>query len=150
MPSVQFEREQKSLDVLPGTNLRKAALKSGIHLYRPLHRVFHLNIDLGPIKFPCGSDIIELIDGKGVNARSAQEEKALAGRFLFKRKVTPNMRLACQVQVSGDIKVRTLPDVEIDREETKRHLGYLAVLGIFGLLMLVIFALIGLDLVKLI
>jgi hypothetical protein len=150
MPSVQFEREQKSLDVLPGTNLRNAALKSGIHLYKPLHRVFHLNVNLGPIKFPCGSDVIELVDGKGVNARSPEEEKALAGRFFLKRKVTPNLRLACQVQVSGDIKVRTLPRVEIDKEETKRHLGYLGVLGIFGFLMLLIFTLIGLDLVKLI
>lgn len=149
MPAIYFENEHKSLDVLPGTNLRKAALKSGIQLYRPINRVFHVNLELGPLKFPCGSDIIELVDGKGVNARTPEEERVLQGRLL-KRKVTPNLRLACQVQVSGDVKVRTRPKVEIDLEETKRHVGFLGVLGAFTLLMLLIFALIGLDLVKLI
>jgi ferredoxin len=149
MPAIYFENEHKSLDVLPGTNLRKAALKSGIKLYNPLSRVFHVNVNLGSLKLPCSSDIIELVDGKGVNPRSPAEEKVLQGRIL-KRKLTPNLRLACQVQVSGDVRVRTRPAVEIDREETKRNLGFLAVLGAFGFIMLVIFILLGLDLVKLI
>ncbi len=150
MPAIHFENEHKSLDVLPGTNLRKAALKSGIQLYRPFQRVFHLNLELGPVRFPCGSDIIELLDGKGVNARTPEEERLLAGRLFLKRKVTPSLRLACQVNVTGDIKVRTMPRMEIDVEETKKHLGYLGVLGAFGLIMLLILALIGLDLVKII
>lgn len=150
MPAIHFENEHKSLDVLPGTNLRKAALKSGIQLYKPLQRVFHLNLELGPVRFPCGSDIIELLDGKGVNARTPEEERLLAGRLFLKRKVTPSLRLACQVNVTGDIKVRTMPRMEIDVEETKKHLGYLGVLGAFGLIMLLILALIGLDLVKII
>jgi hypothetical protein len=148
MPAIYFENENKSLDVLPGSNLRKAALRGGIQLYKPLHRVFHLNVDLGPIKFPCGSDLIEIVEGKGVNGRSPEEESAMSGRFLFKRKVTPSMRLACQVQVTGDIKVRTMPSVGIDLQATKQHLGYLGVLGGFALLMVVILGLIGLDLVK--
>lgn len=149
MPAIHFENEHKSLDVLPGTNLRKAALKSGVQLYKPLHRIFHLNIEVGPLKFPCASDIVEIVDGKGVNPRTPEEERLIAGRIL-KRKVTPSLRLACQVNVTGDVRVRTMPSVEIDREATRKQLAYLAVLGAFGVLMLLILGLIALDLVKLI
>jgi hypothetical protein len=149
MPAIHFENEHKSLEVLPGTNLRRAALKSGIRLYKPFHRVFHLNLELGPLKFPCASDLVEIVDGKGVNARTPEEERLVAGRII-KRKVTPSLRLACQVNVTGDVKVRTMPRVEIDREETKNQIGYLGILGAFGLLMLAILALMALDLVKVI
>ncbi len=150
MPAIHFENEHKSLDVLPGTNLRKAALKSGIHLYKPLFRVFHLNLDLGPVKFPCGSDIVELVDGKGTSPRSPEEEAIISGRWILKRKVTPNLRLACQVKVNGDVVVRTMPTLELDREATMQRVGFLAVVGGFFLLMALVFALIGLDLVKMI
>lgn len=148
MPVIQFENEHKSLDVLPGTNLRTAALKSGISLYNPLKRVFHINLNAGPIKFPCGSDIVEIQDGKGTNPRSPEEEKIISGRFLIKRKVTPNLRLACQVQVKGDLIVRTQPKVDIDKDETKVRLAYVLIFAIFTALMLLTFALIGLDLVR--
>ncbi|MGH2567482.1 MAG: hypothetical protein ACRDGA_04030 [Bacteroidota bacterium] len=150
MPAIYFERERKSLDVLPGANLRKAALKSGVHLYKPLHRVFHVNLDLGPAKFPCGSDVIELADGKGVNARTPEEENVISGRWIVKRKVPPSLRLACQVQVNGDITVRTMPRLEVDPVATKQRIGFLGVVGGFFLMMTLVFALIGLDLVKII
>lgn len=147
MPSVQFLNDHKSIDVLPGTNLRAAAMKSGIQLYKPFNRLFHLHLKLGPLDFPCASDVIEIVDGKGVNVRTPEEERLIAGR-LFKRKVTPALRLACQVQVNGDISVRTLPTLERDHEETKRTIGFLGALGAFLLLMLVMFGMMALDLVK--
>jgi hypothetical protein len=150
MPAIHFINEHKSLDVLPGTNLRKAALKSGIHLYKPVYRVFHINLDLGPLKFPCGSDVVEVLDGKGFSARTPQEENALSGRWIIKRKIGPNHRLACQLTVNGDVTVKTMPKLEVDMKETKARVGFLAVVGGFGLMMLLILALIGLDLVKLI
>ncbi len=149
MPAIHVENEHKSIEVLPGTNLRKAALKTGLNLYCPFYRVFHLNLDLGPVKFPCGADVIELVDGKGVNSRSPQEEAVIRGRWLLKRKVTPAHRLACQVQVNGDITIRTRPTLEADPIATKQHIGFLGVVGAFFLFMAIIFALIGLDLVKL-
>lgn len=147
MPSVSFEKEHVSLDLLPGSNLRLAALKSGIHLYNPLWRVLHANADLGAIKFPCGGDVVE-IEGKGVNARTEEEELLIAGRYLIKRKVTPNLRLACQVTVTGDIKVRTLPARELDPLETKRAVQYAGVMTAFLLGMGIIMILIALDLVQ--
>ena len=147
MPAVHFINEHKSIDVLPGANLRKAALRSGIQLYSPLHRVFHLNLRLGPISLPCSSDVVEIIEGKGVNARTLDEEMLIGGR-LIKHKVAPSMRLACQVVVNGDITVRTLPYREMDAEGTKKTVAYLAVVGAFLILMLGIFGMMALDLVK--
>ena len=150
MPAIRFENDHKSLDVLPGTNLRTAALKSGIHLYSTFFRVFHVNLSAGPINFPCGADIVEVVEGKGLNPRSPEEEELISGRFFIKRKVTPSLRLACQMTVNGDVTVRTLPKLAIDREATKQRVGFLSVVGGFFLAMAVLFALIGLDLVKII
>lgn len=146
MPAVNFVNEHKSIDVLPGGNLRKAALKSGIQLYKPVQRVFHLNLQLGPVSIPCTSDVVE-IEGKGVNPRTADEERLISGR-LVKRKVTPNMRLACLVEVKGDISVKTLPTIEIDKVETKRAFGYIAVVTLFLALMAGMFGIMALDLVN--
>jgi hypothetical protein len=150
MPAIRFENDHKSLDVLPGTNLRIAALKSGIHLYSPFFRVFHMNVAAGPVKFPCGADIVEVVEAKGVNPRSPEEEELISGRYIIKRKVTPNLRLACQMTVNGDVTVRTLPTLLVDREATKQRIGFLSVVAGFLLAMALLFAVIGLDLVKMI
>ena len=150
MPAIRFENDHKALDVLPGTNVRTAALKSGVHLYSPFFRVFHLNISSGPINFPCGADVVEVVEAKGLNARSPEEEELISGRFFIKRKVTPNLRLACQMNVNGDVTVRTLPKLVVDRDATRQRIGFLSVVGGFFLAMALLFAVIGLDLVKLI
>ena len=125
MPAIHFENDRKSLDVLPGTNLRTAVLKSGIELYSPLHRVFHVNVDLGPVKFPCGADVIE-VEGKGMNARSPEEETVISGRWFLKRKVTPNMRLACQVVVNGDVNKDAAWYYPEPKAAAKNIAGYIA------------------------
>ena len=147
MASINFVDERKTLDALPGTNLRELALQSGIPLYKTFQRVFHFNLSLGPIKIFSSSDIVD-IDGKGVNGRTDEEAKALEGRFLAKYKVTPSLRIASQVTITGDISVKTLVVRELDRKLTKERLGYLALVSSFAILMLLMFALVGLDLVK--
>jgi len=147
MPTIHFLNDHKSVDVLPGANLRKAALKAGVGLAGPFQRFFRINLQLGPIKIPCTSDVVEITEGKGVNGRTPDEERLISGRIL-KRKVGLNHRLACQVQVTGDISVRTRPSRELDLEETKRQVGYFAALGLFALIMVLTFAVMGLDLVK--
>lgn len=147
MPSINFVNERKTLDVLPGTNLREIALQSGIPLYKPIQRIFHVNLKMGPFNLFSASDVVE-IEGKGVNNRTEEEEKALSGRLLIKYKVGPTMRIASQVSVSGDISVKTLAKREKDKQLTKEHLSYVAILTGFALLMLFMLALVGLDLVK--
>jgi hypothetical protein len=147
MASISFINERKTLDALPGTNLRELALQSGIPLYKTVQRIVHFNLNLGPVKFFSSADTVE-IEGKGVNGRTDEESKALEGRFLAKYKVPPNLRIASQVTITGDISVRTLAVRELDKRLTKERLGYLAVLTSFVLLMLLMLALVGLDLVK--
>lgn len=147
MPAINFITEHRVLNVLPGTNLRKAALKSGVQIYSPLYRVFHFNLDLGPVSLNSTTDVIDIVEGKGVNARTEAEEALVAGRFL-KRKVMPGHRLASQVVVNGDITVRTMLTREIDWPATKMNLGYYAAVGTFFLFTLFLFAFLGLDLIK--
>lgn len=147
MASVNFVNERKSLDALPGTNLRDLALQAGIPLYKTLQRIFHINLKLGPLKFFSASDIVE-IEGKGVNPRSEEEFKALEGRLFAKYKVSPSLRIASQVKVTGDVSVKTLAAREMDKRLTRERIGYLAVVAGFAVLMLAMLALVGLDLVK--
>ncbi len=147
MASVHFIREGKTLDVLPGTNLRSVAVQSGIALEHPIRRVFRANVHAGPFRIFSSSDVVG-IEGKGVNIRSEEEEHALGGRFLKRYKVTPALRLASQVFVTGDITVRTRMEREIDRKGTREQAGYLALVSGFALLMILMLAMAGLDLVK--
>ncbi len=147
MASVNFVNEGKMLDALPGTNLRDVALRSGIQLDSPVRRVFHVNVKFGPLKLFSGSDVVQ-IDGKGVNSRSEEEEKALGGRLLKRFKISPAERLASQVVVTGDIVVRTRVNREVDKKQTREQVGYAALMTGFAALMLFMFALVGLDLIK--
>jgi hypothetical protein len=147
MASIVFVNERKTLNALPGTNLRELALQAGIPLYRPFQRIAHINLKIGPLNIFSASDVVE-IDGKGVNNRSDEEAKALEGRLLAKYKMTPALRIASQVTITGDVSVKTLVTRELDKKLTKERLGYLALVTSFAILILFMFALVGLDLVK--
>jgi hypothetical protein len=147
MASIIFVNERKTLDALPGTNLRELALQAGIPLYGTFQRIAHINLKIGPLNIFSASDMVE-IDGKGVSNRSDEEAKALEGRLLVRYKTTPNLRIASQVTITGDVSVRTLVTREMDKKLTKERLGYLAVVISFAILILFMFTLVGLDLVK--
>ena len=147
MPIVNILNEHRVINVLPGTNLRRALLKSGVQVYAPFYRVFHVNLQLGPVGIHSSTDVVEVTEAKGVNARTEQEENLVSGRIL-KRKVLPAHRLASQVVVNGDMTIRTMPKRELDRQATKHNLGFLAAVGTFLLFCLLLFLILGLDLVK--
>ena len=147
MPAVYFINERKTLDVLPGTNLRKVSLQSGIPLFSTVGRVLQFNLSIGPLKLFSASDIVQ-IEGKGVNARSEEEENVLSGRFATKYKITSTERLASQVTVTGDIVVRTRTQREIDAKLTREQRGYIGLLAGFTLMIVAVLALVGLDLIK--
>lgn len=147
MASINFVNERKILDALPGTNLRELALQAGIPLYKPFQRIAHFNLKIGPLNIFSASGVVK-IDGKGVNNRSDEEAKALEGRLLAKYKMAPGLRIASQVTITGDVSVKTLVARELDKKLTKERLGYLTVVTGFAILILFMFALVGLDLVK--
>ncbi len=148
MASVYFVNERKTLDALPGTNLRDIALRAGIPLSKPFRRMFPTRLKLGPLQIFSAADVVE-VEGKGVLGQSERELKVLEGRLLTRYKVTPNLRVASQVTVmDGDVSVRTLVARHPDKQLTRERIGYLAVVGIFAVLMITMLALVGLDLVK--
>ncbi|CUS96950.1 2Fe-2S iron-sulfur cluster-binding protein [Candidatus Kryptobacter tengchongensis] len=141
MPIIKFEREGRSIEVPKGANLRKAALKAGINVYKGINQF--LNCQGHGL---CGTCRVEIIQGdKNVNSKTPKEEWVLKGKFLIAHKVNPNLRLSCQVKVEDDIVVLTMPNYEIDKEETKERIKIFAVATFFGLLFLAGLALIVFD-----
>lgn len=132
MPLVKFEREGRTIEVPKGANLREMALKAGINVYKGINQVFNCQGH-----GLCGTCRVEIIQGdKNVNSRTPMEEWVLKGKFLLAHKVKPNLRLSCQVKVEDDIVVLTMPDYEIDKEETIERIKLFAVSAVFGLIFL--------------
>ncbi len=143
MPIVTFVREGKRLDVPVGANLRKVALKAGLPIYKGKDILLNCRGNM-----LCGTCRLEVLDKKNVSARSSLERLTLRGRFLIARKVPDTLRLSCQVTVNGDITVRTQPEVEFDKEETKTRFVLVGIFGFFGLVILAILVILGLEIVK--
>lgn len=143
MPVVEFVREGKKYDVPPGTNLRKFGLKCNIPIYKGINRL--LNCRGHRL---CGTCRVEILDGKGATPRTPAEEATLIGKFLLAKKITPNLRLSCQVNVNGDVKVMTQPRVDMDKELTRQRAILFGIFSGFGLVFLFMFALIVFDLLK--
>lgn len=143
MPVITFVREGKKLDVPDGANLRRVALKAGISVYRGKDVVLNCRGNM-----LCGTCRVEVLEGKSTSPRSSLEEFILRGRFLIARKIPDTLRLSCRVAVNGDVSVRTHPEVEIDREETKTRCILASIFGFFGLVTLAMFVVLVLDLVK--
>jgi ferredoxin len=143
MPVVEFVKEGKRYDVPPGTNLRKFALKCQIPVYKGINRI--LNCRGHRL---CGTCRVEILDGKGIPARTPAEEGTLVGKFLRAKKLTPNLRLSCQVRVNADAKVVTRPATELDRELTKQRTILFGIFSAFGLVFLLMFGMIFFDLLK--
>jgi ferredoxin len=143
MPVIEFVNEGKRYDVPPGTNLRKFALKCQIPVYKGINRL--LNCRGHRL---CGTCSVELIDGKGIPARTPAEEDTLIGKLLIAKKLAPNLRLSCQVMVNSDVKVMTWPTVMLDKELTKQRTILLGIFLGFGLVFLLMFGMIFFDLLK--
>jgi ferredoxin len=143
MPVIEFVKEGKRYDVPPGTNLRKFALKCQIPVYKGISRL--LNCRGHRL---CGTCRVELIDGKGIPARTPAEEDTLIGKLLIAKNLTANLRLSCQVMVNSDVKVMTRPTVALDKELTKQRTILLGIFLGFGLVFLSLFGMIFFDLLK--
>ena len=143
MPVVEFVKEGKRYDAPPGTNLRKYALKCQIPIYKGINKL--LNCRGHRL---CGTCRVEIVEGKGASARTPAEESTLIGKFLLAKKITPSLRLSCQVAVSGDIKVLTQPNTGLDKELTKGRVILFGIFSAFGLFFLGLLGMIVFDLLK--
>ncbi|MBI3765418.1 MAG: (2Fe-2S)-binding protein [Ignavibacteriales bacterium] len=128
MPVITLVNEGKTLEVVERANLRKALLKNGISPY------------VGKDKFLnclgnglCGTCRVEVVDGKGAPPMSPLEEASLLGLVpLYARQVPKNVRLACRIDVTKDMSIKTYPVITIDWKLTKERLTLATIWTIFG------------------
>lgn len=110
MPKIKFVKEKKEIEVEPGANLRKAALKEGIELYPGLHKYVNC-MGFGQ----CASCRVQIVKGvENVSPQGFFEKlRLILGPItLFARLGhEKDLRLACQTRVNGDIEVETQPSV---------------------------------------
>lgn len=94
MPVIRFERENKSVEVEEGENLRYVALDNDIKIYCNIFVIGNCHGN-----GLCGSDKVQITPASAINPRTVAERVHLRKR--------PDLRLACQVEVHGDITVVT-------------------------------------------
>ena len=108
MAKITFVNEKKSIDVEPGSNLRKVALENGVPLYWGPHKIFNC-MGFGH----CGSCKVLITKGEENVSQPGLWERMriLAGPLLFFWRIgnEKQLRLSCQCRVNGDIEVETTP-----------------------------------------
>lgn len=108
MPKIKFVNEKKEIEVVPGTNLRKAALNEGVELYPGVHKYVNC-MGLGQ----CGSCRVQITKGvENVSPQGLLERlRLILGPITFFARLghEKDLRLACQTRVNGDIEVETKP-----------------------------------------
>lgn len=94
MPNVRFERENKTVTVEEGENLRYVALDNDIPIYCNIFTLANCHGN-----GLCGSDKVQVTPSSAINPRTVAERIHLRKR--------PDLRLSCQVEIHGDITVVT-------------------------------------------
>ncbi|MGP0566968.1 2Fe-2S iron-sulfur cluster-binding protein [Nitrospina sp. 32_T5] len=97
MLTVHFEKQNRTIKVEPGTNLREAAIGNKIGIYQHIFKILNCRG-----RGLCSSCRVEITSGN-VAPRNEVEENNLK-KALTKN---PNLRLACQIKVEDDLVVRS-------------------------------------------
>jgi ferredoxin len=93
MPKITFENERIQILAPMHSNLREIAVANGVQLYTGIHKVFNCHGN-----GRCTSCRVE-VSGSSLAPRNKVEEHAL--------KNEPHLRLACQIEVLGELNVKT-------------------------------------------
>ncbi len=99
MPTINFVREDIQVEVPEGDQVRYPALENDVPLYSPLWKIGNCHGN-----GLCATDRVIVTPPANVSPPSFLEKFRLGKAH----KNNPNLRLACQVQVYGDIEVQTL------------------------------------------
>jgi ferredoxin len=112
MHRVHFRKENVTVDVVDGTNLRKACIDSGIDPYPALGGMLSCRG-----KGFCGTCVVLVDDPTQLSAPSAREVRYLKR---FEPELGKSLRLSCQASVRGPLVVETDPD----KQDGWRQHGY--------------------------
>src|SRR5882762_5250096 len=128
MPVLTLVNEGKTIEVAEGANLRKTLLSNGISPYVGKDRF--LNCFGNGL---CGTCRVEIVDGKGAPPMTPLEESSLVGLVpIYGRSIPKNTRLACRINVTKDMTVKTAPSVSIDWQLTKERSAMTMIWTLFG------------------
>jgi ferredoxin len=108
MPIVHFVNEKKQIEVPRGANLRREALKAGVHLYPGIHQYLNCR---GLAQ--CASCRVLITKGlENASAKGLMEKLRLKVSLAYIGN-EETMRLACQTSVNGDMEVVTRPPLNL-------------------------------------
>jgi ferredoxin len=99
--TVLFRKENVTVHVADGTNLRRACLDSGIDPYPALGGKLSCHG-----KGLCGTCVVGVDKDEALSPPAKREAKYL------KKRGVPGLRLSCQCEVKGDVIVTTDPDTK--------------------------------------
>lgn len=110
MPTVNFVKEKKKIEVPVGANLRKEALRAGVQLYPGIHKVFNCQ-GFGQ----CASCRVHVVKGDDKVSKQGFMEKLrlLLGPLTFFARLgkEKELRLACKTHIEGDCDIETQPAI---------------------------------------
>ena len=96
MHKVHFERENRTIQVESGENLRQAAIRNKFSIYAHIHKILNCRG-----RGLCTACTVQVVAGN-VEPRNETETEKLA-------KKPTDFRMACQVAVNDDLVVKTHP-----------------------------------------
>ena len=94
MLKIQFENQNRTIQVESGVNLREAAIQNKISVYPHIRKILNCRG-----RGLCTSCTVGIVSGK-VDPKNDVENEKLAGK-------NDNIRLACQLTVNDDLVIRT-------------------------------------------
>lgn len=97
MLNLIFEKQDRTIQIESGANLREAAIGAKISIYANIRKLLNCRG-----RGLCSSCQVEVVSGQ-VAPRNDIENKNLARAL----KKNPNLRLACQITVEDNLVVRT-------------------------------------------
>jgi ferredoxin len=96
MHKVHFEKENRTIQVEPGENLRQAAIRHKFSIYANIHKVLNCRG-----RGLCTACTVQIIAGKVDDRNDTETEKLV--------KKPADFRMACQISVNDDLVVKTHP-----------------------------------------
>lgn len=96
MLKVHFQKENRTIQVEPGENLRQAAIRNKFSIYANIHKILNCRG-----RGLCTACTVQIVAGN-VDPRNETETEKLA-------KKPADFRMACQVTVNDDLVVNTHP-----------------------------------------
>ncbi|HEY0756150.1 MAG TPA: hypothetical protein VGD98_19495 [Ktedonobacteraceae bacterium] len=99
MPKIHFIRENIQVEVPEGDHVRYPALENDVQIYSGLWNLANCHGN-----GLCATDRVVVTPASNVNEHTVLEKLRLGNAI----KQNPNLRLACQVAVYGDVEVETL------------------------------------------